>query len=165
MRQELQPRAVRIALAATVATVASLWIGGAHDAAAIGPPIGPKQHYIGLVNGKHKGAAIDVVCPGPAGGTRTGPPAGNQTVSVRRVRSGGGDTGSVAHEIWAQVGKDARHVVGFTHYASAKRIPSALRLPCQGTGTVTFTTCFGTQPCAANARNDRVTVRFVNIAA
>jgi hypothetical protein len=107
---------------------------------------------------------IHVVCPGPAGGSRTGPPAGNQSVSVRRVRSGGGFTGSAAHEVWAQFGKDERHVVGFRRYGVSKAIPTALRLPCQGTGTVAFTTCFGTLPCAANAKDDRVPVKFVNIA-
>ena len=154
-----------LTVGAIVAAIATVGLVGSHSAAATGSAIGPKQHYVGLVNGKHKGAVIYVVCPGPAGGTRTGPPAGNQTVSVRRVRSGGGYTGSAAHEVWAQFGKDERHVVGFRRYGVSKAIPTALRLPCQGTGTVTFTTCFGTLPCASNAKDDRVPVRFVNIAA
>ena len=127
-------------------------------------PIGPNQHYIGLVNGKHSGAVIYVACPGPVIPGLTSPPAGNQTVAVRRVLSGGGYTGSSAHEIWAQFGKDQVNVVGFTAYNVAKPIPSAARFPCQGTGTVTFTTCFGTQPCAANSKPDVVTVTFENIA-
>ena len=56
--------------------------------AAAASPIGPNQHYIGLVNGKHSGAVIYVACPGPVIPGRTSPPAGNQTVAVRRVLSG-----------------------------------------------------------------------------
>jgi hypothetical protein len=146
-----------------LATVVSL--GVAIPAQAATPPIGPNQHFIGLVNKKHVGAVIYVVCPGPAGGDRTGPPAGNQTVTVVRVASGGGYTGSSAREIWAEFNKDAIHVVGFTRYNTAKAIPTSLRLPCSGKGTVTFTTCFGTLPCAANARDDLVPVTFENIVA
>jgi hypothetical protein len=138
--------------------------GMAVPAQAATPPIGPNQHFAGFVNNRHVGAAIYVVCPGPAGGDRTGPPAGNQTVKVVRVASGGGYTGSSAHEIWAEFNKDAIHVVGFTRYNVAKAIPTSLRLPCSGKGTVTFTTCFGTLPCAANARDNVVPVTFENIA-
>ena len=146
-----------------IATVVILIGTVATPAASTTSPIGPKQHYIGLVNAKHTSAVIYVVCPGPATG-RTGPPAGNQTVAVRKGRSGGGYTGSSAHEIWAQFGNDQVNVVGFTAYNVAKPIPTALRLPCQGTGTVRFTTCFGTQPCAASSKPDTVTVTFENIA-
>jgi hypothetical protein len=126
--------------------------------------IGPNQHYLGYVNGKHVHAIIRVVCPGPAGGNRTGPPIEGQTLTVRRGSSGGGDTGTFAHEIWAEFGKDALHVVGFASYNTPKAIPTGLRLPCGGTGTVTFTTCFGTLPCASNAKDDVVHVTFANIA-
>jgi hypothetical protein len=139
-------------------------VGTAVPASATTSPIGPNQHYVGIVNGKHVGAIIDVVCPGPAGGNRTGPPTSNQIVKVVRVSSGGGDTGSIAHEVWAEFNKDALHVVGFTTYNSPKAIPTSVRLPCSGTGTVTFTTCFGTLPCAANAKDNVVAVTFENIA-
>ena len=139
-------------------------VGTAVPASATTSPIGPNQHYVGIVNGKHVGAIIDVVCPGPAGGNRTGPPTSNQIVKVVRVSSGGGDTGSIAHEVWAEFNKDALHVVGFTTYNSPKAIPTSVRLPCSGTGTVTFTTCFGTLPCAANAKDNVVAVTFENMA-
>ncbi len=126
--------------------------------------VGPNEHYLGYVNGEHAHAIIRVVCPGPAGGNRTGSPTEGQTVTVRRVLSGGGKTGSFGHEIWAEFGRDALHVVGFTSYNAAKAIPTALRLPCGGTGTVTFTTCFGTLACASNAKDDVVHVTFANIA-
>jgi hypothetical protein len=127
--------------------------------------IRPHQHYVGLTNGQRANATIYVVCPGPAMLNRTGPPAGNQTVSVERVRRDGGDTGSIGHEIWAEFNGDLIHVVRFGHYRAPEAIPPSLQLPCQGTGTVTFTTCFGTLPCAVDARDDVVPVRFINIAA
>jgi len=129
-----------------------------------GAPIGPHQHYVGVVNGSTTKAVIDVVCPGPAGGNRTGPPAANQTVAVHQVASGGGDTGSVAHELWAQFPKDLLHLVAFHTYDTPGTIPASLRLPCSGTGIIDFTTCFGTLPCATDAVDDLVPVTFVNIA-
>jgi hypothetical protein len=128
-----------------------------------GTPIGPEQHYLGLVNGTDTKATIFVVCPGPAN-ARTGPPAGNQTVAVTQVAAGGGNTGSLGHEIWTQFGPDQIHVVAFATYDTPATIPTTLQLPCEGTGTVDFTTCFGTLPCALDAVDNVVTVTFVNIA-
>jgi len=156
----------RIVFAVALVVVVSVVVGFfTASAAAPTSRIGPHQHYVGFVNGKHAKAVIRVVCPGPAGGNRTGPPTGKQTLKVRRAPSGGGNTGSIAHEVWAQFGKDALHVVGFTSYDTPKLVPTALRLPCSGTGTVRFTTCFGTLPCASSARDDVVGVTFENIAA
>ena len=108
----------RYGLVVLLAMVATIGIPApAHATTAA---IGPNQHYLGYVNNKHVGAVIYVVCPGPAGGTRTGPPAGNQTVAVRKVLSGGGYTGSFAHEIWALFGDDQIHVVGFTSYPQTR---------------------------------------------
>jgi hypothetical protein len=159
-------RSVLRIVAATVLVLGTvvLVIATVATPAAATTPIRPNQHYIGLVNAEHTGAVIYVVCPGPASG-QTGPPAGGQTVAVRKVLSGGGYTGSFAREIWAQFGNDQVNVVGFTAYDVAKPIPTALRFPCQGAETVTFTTCFGTVPCAANSKPDTVTVTFENIAA
>jgi len=147
----------------TVAVFVTVGLFGM-PASATGYSIGPSEHYFGFVNGKHSQAFVTVVCPGPAGGSRTGPPTAHQSVSVQHLRSGGGDTGSIAHEIWAEFDNDRLHVVRFTNYGPAKPIPTALRLPCQGTGTVTFTTCFGTPSCAATSRDNIVKVTFVNIA-
>jgi hypothetical protein len=132
-------------------------------AAATGLVIGPNEHYFGFVNGKHVRAFIHVACRGPVG-SLTGPPTAAQSVSVQHLRSDGADTGTVAHEIWAEFTNDRLHAVGFTRYGPSKPIPTALRLPCQGTGTVRFTTCFGAQPCSTSSRDDVVKVTFVNIA-
>ena len=50
---------LRVVLLATL-----IAIGIAGPAQATTSPIGPNQHYVGFVNGKHVGAVIDVVCPG-----------------------------------------------------------------------------------------------------
>src|SRR5436309_3376804 len=101
--------ALRFSLRMTVCCLVSIGLGaiGPAAATATGSAIGQRQHYLGLVNGKHAQAVIYVVCPGPAGGHRTGPPAGHQTVAVRRVTVGGGYTGSKARRIWAEFGRDA----------------------------------------------------------
>lgn len=146
-------------------SVALLGFVTSTSAAGAATPIRPHQHYIGLINRRHVNATIYVVCPGPATLNRTGPPAGNQTVSVVRVLTGSGDTGSLGHTIWAEFNGDLTHVAHFTHYNTPASIPTSLQLPCQGTGTVTFTTCFGTLPCTVDARDDVVPVSFINIAA
>jgi hypothetical protein len=129
-----------------------------------GTPIGPEQHFLGLVNGNSKDATIYVVCPGPAAGGRTGPPAGNQSVSVTQVAAGGGDTGSQGHELWSQFAADRLHYVAFTTYDTPMTLPSTLQLPCDGTGTVDFSPCFDTLPCAVDSADYIVNVTFVNIA-
>jgi hypothetical protein len=156
-------RAIRV-LGVMFAVIVVMMALGA-PSGATGQSIGPNQHYIGVVNGKHTGAVIYVICPGPANPPgRTGPPAGNQPVSVARVSSGGGYTGSIARGIWAEFNNNTTNVVRFATYNTPKPIPTNLRLPCSGTGAVTFTTCFGTLPCGAKARDDVVPVTFENLA-
>jgi hypothetical protein len=147
-----------------VALAAALVAGGFGTGSALAvSPIGPNQHFIGLVNGKHTGAVIYTVCPGPAGGNRTGPPAGNQTVAVKRVHSGGGDTGAGGHSIGARITPTT--VVTIDGYGDAEPVPTSARVPCDGSGTVAFSSCPLPQPCGAGARVDDVPVRFINIAA
>jgi hypothetical protein len=124
-------------------------------------PIGPNQHFIGLVNGRHTAAVIYTVCPGPA--TGDGPVAGGQTLAVKRVASGGGDTGAGAHAIYARVTPTT--IVTLTAYAHPERIPTSAQVPCEGTGTVTFSTCPLPQPCGAGAEVDNVPVTYIDIAA
>jgi hypothetical protein len=152
------------ALAALAAVLATVTIGltSVTAADATGKPIRPHQHYLGLVNGNNTDV-IYVACAGPIYPGRIGPPVGNQTLSVIRAPSGGGNTGSLGRQIWAQF-NDLFKVVGFTTYNTPQPIPSDWQVPCGGTGTVTFTTCFGTLPCAADAEDDVVPVTFVNIA-
>ena len=157
----MRPTTRFLAAVLTLVAAATLSLAGSAMAS---QSVGPNQHYLGLVNGKNAGAVIEVVCPGPAGLNRTGPPVGGQTVGVVRAASGGGFTGSLAHVIWAEFNQSQANAVGFATYRTPKPISTTLQLPCGGTGTVTFTTCFGTLPCASNARDDVVLVTFLNIA-
>jgi hypothetical protein len=151
---------VRITLLAAVALVAGS-VAWATPAAA-SSPIGPNQHFIGLVNGKNVGAVIYTVCPGPLGPGRTGPPVGNQTVAVKRVRTGGGDTGAAARVIFAVITPTT--IIQLHAYGVPAPIPTTAQVPCDGTGTVVFSTCPLPQPCGAGARDDDVPVQFLDIA-
>jgi hypothetical protein len=124
-------------------------------------PIGPNQHFVGLVDGRHTDAVIYTVCPGPA--TGYGPVAGGQTVGVKRVASGGGDTGSAAHAIYARVTPTT--IVTLTAYAHPVRIPTSAQVPCQGTGIVTFSASPLPQSRAAGAEVDNVPVTYIDISA
>jgi hypothetical protein len=124
-------------------------------------PIGPNQHFVGTINGKHTGAVIYTVCPGPA--TGEGPVAGGQTVAVQRVAAGGGDTGASARAIYSRVTPTT--IITLKAYSRPKPIPTSARVPCQGTGTITFSTCPLPQPCGAGAVVDDVPVTFINLGA
>jgi hypothetical protein len=131
------------------------------DVAVASAPIGPNQHFIGLVSGNHVNAVIYTICPGP--GTGDGPPVSGQTVAVRRVASGGGDTGTGAHVIYARVTPTT--VVELKADGRTAPLPTSARVPCQGTGTLSFSTCPLPQPCGAGSEVDNVSVRFLNVGA
>jgi hypothetical protein len=83
----------RMIYAVALVAVVAIAIGFASPSAAVPTSaVGPKQHYLGYVNGRHAQAVIRVVCPGPVGGNRTGPAVGGQTVTVKRVPSGVGSS-------------------------------------------------------------------------
>jgi hypothetical protein len=132
-------------------------------------PIGPKQHFSGVVNGTKTSAVVYTVCAGPASTGRTGPVAGGQTLSVVRARSGHGYTGPFA-QIYAwfvpQSGTTAAPVqLKFTSYNAPQAIPASVQVPCDGTGQVEFSSCPYLAPCAFGWVPDYVAVQFVNIAA
>jgi len=52
----------------------------------------------------------------------------------------------------------------FRDYGIDETLPSTLRVPCDGAGTVTFSPCFDTLPCPVGARPDVVSVRFIDLA-
>jgi hypothetical protein len=60
---------------------------------------------------------------------------------VVQVPSGGGCTAS-ASTIFAQFGSDPRQAFIFHAYGVTDPIPTTMRVPCDGTGTVTFSVCF-----------------------
>ena len=123
--------------------------------------IQPNQHFIGLVNGQHAGAVIYTICPGPAGGT--GRPAADQSVSVRLVAAGGGDTGASGGVIYARI--TPMTMVAMTRYGHPEPIPMSARVPCEGSGTIVFSSCPLPEPCGSGATVDDVQVAYVDIAA
>jgi hypothetical protein len=145
----------RGALAAGVLTAVAATTAGA-------TAVGPSQSFHGVVNKGGQTPTVAVVCAGPAAGDRRGPPAGNQTlaVTVSPALSGPGFTGSAANRIVALFVDDKSAPVTFRAYDHPKPIPTSLRLPCSGTGTVRF----APRPVGSGAHADRVVVQYVNIA-
>jgi hypothetical protein len=147
------------------ATGAALLPGGP-SAASGGPisPIRPNQHFIGFVNGKHSAAVVYTVCAGPVGPGRVGPPAGGQTVEVLRVPKGGGDTGSTGSSVDAFIPGSPPAVSQLMEYGKPVAIPDTARVPCNGSGTVFFSSCALPQPCGTGAKTNDVAVKFEDIA-
>jgi hypothetical protein len=139
--------------------------------AAAAESIGPGQHFVGQVNGLGVSATavavVHTVCAGPVWPGRTGPVAGGQTLAVHRVRAGGGYTGLFS-QIYAWMEQDASvggpQQVRYTTYDTKLEIPAAVRVPCDGPGEVTFSSCPRLAPCAAGWIPISVKVRFRNIA-
>ena len=118
------------------------------------PKVAPHQSFIGLVNGMRANqgpVTIAVACPGPIHPGETGHPIQGQTVEVMlspAVSTGsGGNTGDDGTSIVAFFGPPpptpvspapANTTVTFHRYSLERAIPSALELPCSGTGQVTF---------------------------
>jgi hypothetical protein len=127
------------ALAAAAALVAAASPAGAQVA------IRPHQYFTGLVIGKTKLSVIDVLCAGPA---NTGHPAAGQSVEVRLMvpsaATTGGYTGNHANRIHAvliwPVGPVllAKGIATLTHYSVKMPIPTKIKVPCSGTGTMSF---------------------------
>jgi hypothetical protein len=137
-----------------VAAVTAAWLSG--GAASAAEPIHRDQRFSGLVNGRSSDAPVYVFCPGPVTPTRTGPPARNAGLEV--VRHGRGFTGRAGNRVVATFREDPSAPVIFTTFRTPQTIPSSLRLPCFGTGLVTFTPESG----SPTARPVTVTVRFVD---
>jgi hypothetical protein len=135
---------------------------------ASGTAIGPKQHFVGRVNGQRSVATVTTVCAGPSTQGQLGSIASGQTVSVNRVSSGGGYTGLFSH-VYAWFVQNAsvngRLAVTMTAYGTKVALPTSVRVPCDGTGRVEFSSCPYLAPCAAGWVPTYVRVQYVNIAA
>ena len=151
-------------LTTLVAVVALVTLATSGIAGASGGRIGANQHFIGLVNGKHSGAVIYTVCPGPGGPGMSGHVAGNQTVEVQRVVKGGGDTGSTGILVYGYLPGAPPAITQLKRYGTPGAIPTSAMVPCQGNGVVYFSACPLPRPCGAGAKTDDVAVRFENIA-
>ena len=150
------------AIVACLALATSLALTAGTAGAAAPVPVRPKQPFVGLVNGRHAGAVVYVLCPGPIRPGETGHPLGNQRLSVRLGALPpllGGFTGSLGSAIVATFREDPSASDTFTAYGVPQPIPLSLSLPCGGSGLVRFAPA----PPSVSARSDEVAVRYVNI--
>jgi hypothetical protein len=122
-------------------------------------PIQPNQPFGGVVNGNTEQGTVYVACPGPVFPGRTGPPAGNQSLMVV-FGNLGGNTGAAGTSVVAAFREDPSASLKFTEYGVPQAVPSSLRLPCGGSGSVSFHPA----PTSTTARTDVVPVNYVNIA-
>ena len=129
-------------------------------------PIGPGQHFIGLVNGSRTSVTVDTVCPGPVWRGREGLVAGGQTMSVAEVGRGRGFTGPLSDVYAWFVPRHGETPIQleFTTYGDPQTIPSAVRVPCSGRGRAEFSSCPYLAPCVAGWAPTYVRVTFVDIA-
>lgn len=157
--------------AAVFAAAAAISVGSTATAAAVQDPIPirPNTSFTGTANGQGDGAVIKVVCPGPIYSGRTGHPVAGQVVEVDEVTtpisSLPGYTGSLADTIRASftlpTSVTANPPIVLTSYFAPVAIPVTLDLPCGGSGELTFSP----YPTSSTARDYKITVNFVNIAA
>ena len=131
------------------------------------PPVGAGQHFIGRVNGRRRNVVVQTVCPGPASPGRQGPLVAGQVFSAYKARRGPGATGLFT-QIYAwfepEPGSPAPVEATITTYRTKVPIPDDVRVPCNGTGRVEFSSCPHLAPCAFGWVPDFVDVQFVNIA-
>jgi len=151
----------------TVAVAVLAFTGAGAEAASARAPIRPHQHFEGLVNGKQGHAIMYVVCPGPAGGHRTGPVKKGQTMAVLKTAHGTGNTGLFSHVYsWFQPVPSGKRPIAltFVRYGKSQTIPTSVRVPCAGKGEAVFSSCPYLAPCAAGFTQDPLTVKFENVA-
>jgi hypothetical protein len=135
-------------------------------------PVGPKQYFTGVINGKDGNTVTPIIirmaCVGPIKPGETGHPVAGQTVAVHQlfppVSSTLGYTGNDS-EIGAFFNapppaagaRPATSTPIFTRYDKPKPLPTSVVLPCAGTGTVYFTPI----PVVPPSRTATVPVRYV----
>lgn len=161
----MRPAAIRVLI--TLMMPAACLLPSTAPPAAAGPRIRAHQHYVGVVNGATGSATVFTVCPGPTGPGRLGPPAGGQTLSVAHRRAGTGYTGPFAQvHAWFvdNAAVNGPLQVTFRRYGVTHAIPSAVRVPCDGSGLVAFSSCPYLAPCAAGWVTTYVKVQYIDIA-
>ena len=131
--------------------------------ASAGQSIGPEQAFAGSVAGSFDGATISMRCHGHA---TTGRPVRGQSLEVYSppppIAYGTihiGDTGAAATSIVAFLREDPSIVLArFTTSFQVLSIPTSLRLPCSGSGTVRF----APRPASSTSRAAWVSVVFAS---
>ncbi|HEY1920268.1 MAG TPA: hypothetical protein VGH27_32255 [Streptosporangiaceae bacterium] len=132
-------------------------------------PITPNQLFSGYVNSSNAGpVTIKVAC---AVGAATGRPVGQQPVEVEpgpvsSPAQDHGNTGAkgisiVATLLTSTAGTSSSgHIATFASFYVTNSIPTTLKVPCSGSGIVTFTP----KPKGTGAVTARLKVTFANIA-
>jgi len=167
MRSILTRRLLAVLTTGTAAAALGLtFVGPASARPAQDPvPIEPNQSFSGYINNHPPGTAIiKVAC---AIGAKTGSPVGDQPVEVKPVTVTSGTdvgfTGSLGHKITAILGPSSTTgtvIATFTSYYVPENIPTTIKVPCSGTGTVFFTP----SPTSKTAKSAKLPVKFANIA-
>ena len=136
-------------------------------AASAASPVGPKQVFVGLINGKFANAEIRVSCTGPIYPGETGHVLPGQSVEVLPAPSTGstaGYTGTKARDIKLSivrpVSSEAGPVSGvvLADYGVPVALPTSWSLPCSGRGVALFLP----EPTSKTARSATVGVSFVS---
>jgi len=131
-------------------------------------PVGPKQYFTGVINGKDGNTTIPITitmnCPAATG---TGHPRAGQTLAVHQeFPPGSGMLGYTGSDSKIGVFFAAPPLAGaratastpvFTRYDRTRPLPTSLTLPCSGTGTVWFSPI----PVIPPSRSATAPVRFV----
>ena len=152
---------------------AMIWLSVGSASAAVPPPprpVGPNQFFDGSVNGvtstvvPPRPAVVKMFCPGPIFPGRKGHPVPGQPVLVTQLFPPVpfptlGFTGSAATSIVATFNDDRSVPLRFTRYSVSQPIPTALLLPCFGTGQVTFKPT----PFGLRARSFVLPVQYLDI--
>jgi hypothetical protein len=150
--------------------VGAMVLGVGVPAAAAAVHVGPGQVFSGEVNGKSTGAEIVVGCFGAIHPGQMGHPVSGQTVDITAaasVATSAGFTGSLANRVTvtAEIPISSTLIVvehwpvTLRTYGTRGAIPTAVEVPCAGTGTVSF----NPKPASARARSANVRVTFVSI--
>jgi hypothetical protein len=154
-----------LAAAAALAVAAIPAVSAAASPAPDPVPIGHNQFFAGLVFGTAEESQIEVACAGPA---TTGRPMAGQSVEAILVAPpaplSAGFTGSRASTIrvvlsWIAKGKTVTTPIGtLAGYYEALPVPTAIVVPCGGTGTMTFMP----SPGSKTAKTAKVSVTFLS---
>jgi hypothetical protein len=161
---------VRAAGTAAAAALAATVLGIPAAAAVVDPaPIGPRQAFIGEVNGQSSNAVIKVGCFGPVSPGRTGHPIAGQSVDVTvppvavptPTPVALGYTGEAADHVVVDFGSPVStgSATVLKEWAVKAAIPTGIELPCYGTGKVAFIPL----PTSSTARTAYVTVTYESI--
>jgi hypothetical protein len=152
-------------------TVAAVTAVGLSAGPAQARPVGPKQYFTGVINGKDGNTTtpitIRMACAGPIRPGQTGHPLPGQTLAVHQLfPPASGTLGYTGND--AKIGvfftapppggaRATATTPAFTRYDRPQPLPTSLTLPCAGTGTVYFTPI----PVIPPSRSATVPVRFV----